>query len=225
MSGTSLAGITFCITGKLSVKRSVFVAKVEAAGATVASTVSKAVTHLVCSDPTTSKAATAKGKGIKIVNEDWVDAKLAGGDGSEIDSADDHSASDDDAMDAAADGTPLQGMTFCITGTLSEKRADFVKKLKDAGGAVATTVTNAVTHLVCSDPSTSKAATAKGKGIKIVDEAWVKNLLSGGTSKGIKKDPKAAKYFKGVDLAGFWDLDSDYTRNFSDQTEISDEVR
>lgn len=73
-------------------------------------------------------------------------------------------------------GNALEGLVFAITGTLSIKvlrrtlclvndrqRADFVAMLEEAGGEVHGSVTNTVTHLICSDPSTSKAATAKGK--------------------------------------------------------------
>lgn len=77
---------------------------------------------------------------------------------------------------AKSSGGALEGLVFAITGTLSIKvlrrtlcpvndrqRADFVAMLEEAGGEVHGSVTNTVTHLICSDPSTSKAATAKGK--------------------------------------------------------------
>lgn len=109
-------------------------------------------------------------------------------------------AADDDSGDDDGDDD-LSGLVFCITGTLSVKRAVFVSKLEAAGATVAKTVTKAVTHLVCSDPNTSKAITAKGKGVAIVDEAWV-NARLGGSG---KKDTSAAKIFgPSFNASGFW---------------------
>lgn len=58
----------------------------------------------------------------------------------------------------------VAGLTFCLSGTLSQKKADVEKTIKSNGGKVASSVTAAVTHVIAADPSTGKAETAKAKG-------------------------------------------------------------
>jgi BRCT domain type II-containing protein len=64
-----------------------------------------------------------------------------------------------------------------LTGTLSVKRAEFEKLIVDNGGRVSKTVTNSVTHLVSSETGTQKCDEAEAKGVKIVDEDWVRNRI------------------------------------------------
>lgn len=45
----------------------------------------------------------------------------------------------------------LSGMTFACTGKTALKREDLTKKIKDNGGAFATTLTKKVPSVVCSD--------------------------------------------------------------------------
>ena len=80
---------------------------------------------------------------------------------------------------AAAGGKPLAGMTICITGTLSEPRAAFEAMLVKHGASVAKTVTNSVTHLISAETGTKKCQDAEAKGVKIVDEDWIRGKISG----------------------------------------------
>jgi BRCT domain type II-containing protein len=66
------------------------------------------------------------------------------------------------------------------SGTLSVKRADFEKLITENGGSVCKTVTNSVTHLVSSETGTKKCDEAEAKGVKIVDEDWVRNQIENG---------------------------------------------
>ena len=67
----------------MSLGRAAFKKKLEAAGAKVSSTVTKATTHLVCTEEEyekdTKKVVTARGRGIPIVSEDWVDECIKSG--------------------------------------------------------------------------------------------------------------------------------------------------
>jgi len=75
--------------------------------------------------------------------------------------------------------SPLSGMCFCITGTLSVSRAEFEKLLLENGATTAKTVTAACTHLVSAETGTKKCQDAEKKGATIVDEDWVRSQLSG----------------------------------------------
>ncbi len=65
-------------------------------------------------------------------------------------------AGDDDGAGAGAGGKPFAGLTFCLTGTLSKKKADVEKMIKAAGGKIAGSVTSAVTHVVAEALGTGK---------------------------------------------------------------------
>ena len=63
------------------------------------------------------------------------------------------------------------------------KRAEFEKLITDNGGRVSKTVTNSVTHLVSSETGTQKCDDAEAKGVKIVDEDWVRTRIESGGGK------------------------------------------
>ena len=70
-----LAGMTFCITGHLSVVRADFEADILAQGGAVTKTVTASTTHLVCSQQGTKKCTDAVSKGLTVVDESWVRAR------------------------------------------------------------------------------------------------------------------------------------------------------
>lgn len=72
-------GFCFCITGKFSMDRKALEALCKANGATTAGSVTKKVTHLLCEDSSTSKAAKAESMGIPVHDEAWVHAQIGGG--------------------------------------------------------------------------------------------------------------------------------------------------
>ncbi len=75
-------------------------------------------------------------------------------------------------------------IVLTLLGTLSVPRAAFESLITENGGTVAKTVTNSVTHLVSSETGTKKCQDAEAKGVTIVDEKWVRDRISMGSSTG-----------------------------------------
>lgn len=75
-------------------------------------------------------------------------------------------------------------------GTLSVPRAQFEALITANGGSCAKTVTNSCTHLVSSETGTKKCSDAEAKGVKIVNEDWIRTLIGGGGSVGVTAPPK-----------------------------------
>ena len=79
----ALAGAVFCISGTLSVSKSEMTATLKGAGATVAASFTKKVTHLLSSEQDvqakTAKVIKAMGSGTPIVLESFVGACVAAG--------------------------------------------------------------------------------------------------------------------------------------------------
>lgn len=72
------AGFVFAIAGKLSRGRAEIKADIEARGGVVKSSVTKDVTHLLAEGgKETAKITAARDKGIAVVDEAWLDEKLA----------------------------------------------------------------------------------------------------------------------------------------------------
>lgn len=75
---------------------------------------------------------------------------------------------------------PLAGMSFCVTGTLSEPRGAIHQQIKAAGGEVHTAVKKGTTYLVAGEKvGKTKLAAAEKKGAKVLDEAGLRALLAG----------------------------------------------
>ncbi len=72
----------------------------------------------------------------------------------------------------------LTGYRIAITGSTKTKRADLEKFISDNGGENKSSVSKSCTHLVIADinSTSSKAATARKLGIKLVDEESLLNL-------------------------------------------------
>jgi NAD-dependent DNA ligase len=164
----------------------------------------RCITSVGCSAETgTKKCQDAEAKGIAIVDEAWVRARLPGGGGSVASASaskavrasasnnrkqaileDDveEKRGNDSGSAAESGGVALKGFVFAITGTLSVPRAQFEKLITDNGGQVAKSVTNACTHLVSAETGTKKCQDAEEKGCAIVDEDWVRSkILKGST--------------------------------------------
>ena len=69
------------------------------------------------------------------------------------------------------------GMVICISGTLSQPRADFTKLIQSNGGKVSSSVTSATTHLITTpnelESKTAKVEQALAKNLPIVGEKWI----------------------------------------------------
>ena len=73
---------------------------------------------------------------------------------------------------------PLQGQTFCITGTLSSiSRSRAQARIKFLGGAATSSVTRKTTYLVVGENPGSKVATAQRLGTEIIDEDKLLEIL------------------------------------------------
>lgn len=71
----------------------------------------------------------------------------------------------------------LAGMTFCITGTLSEPRDKFEKIIADNGGKTTSSVSKKTTYLLAGENAGSKLDKAKQLGVKILNEKEFEELL------------------------------------------------
>ena len=80
---------------------------------------------------------------------------------------------------AAAEG-PLSGKTLVVTGTLAQPRAEVQKRIEDAGGKIAGSVSKKTSYLVAgADTGKTKLEAAQKHGVTIVDEAGLEKLLAG----------------------------------------------
>lgn len=71
----------------------------------------------------------------------------------------------------------LAGMTFCITGTLSEPRDKFETIIADNGGKTTSSVSKKTTYLLAGENAGSKLEKAKQLGVKILNEKEFEELL------------------------------------------------
>jgi DNA ligase (NAD+) len=80
---------------------------------------------------------------------------------------------------AAAEG-PLSGKTLVVTGTLTQPRAEVQKRIEDAGGKIAGSVSKKTSYLVAgADTGKTKLEAAQKHGVTVVDEAGLEKLLAG----------------------------------------------
>lgn len=68
------------------------------------------------------------------------------------------------------DQGPFVGMTFCVTGTLSEPRKSIQSRIKAAGGKVVGSVSGNLSVLVAGENAGSKLAKAEGLGVSVWSE-------------------------------------------------------
>ena len=75
----------------------------------------------------------------------------------------------------------LSGLSFCFTGTLSQKRSVLEKMVTDLGGTISSVSRN-LTYLVTGDVDSTSSKTKKAKdlGIKIIDEEQFLKILNEG---------------------------------------------
>ena len=64
----------------------------------------------------------------------------------------------------------LDGKSFCITGTLSKGRKEFVALIEDNGGRFSSSVNAKLDYLICGEECGSKKDKAEKLGIKIIEE-------------------------------------------------------
>lgn len=75
----------------------------------------------------------------------------------------------------------LTGKSFCLTGTMVNKRADLEKMIEDAGGSIKGTVGKGLSFLVIADPensTTTKAEKARKLGTALISEDDLLEMMS-----------------------------------------------
>ena len=86
----------------------------------------------------------------------------------------------------AVEGGPFDGMTFCVTGTLSESRKSIQARIKAAGGKVVSSVSGNLSVLVAGENAGSKLAKAQ----KLAVTIWNENeLLAAIGMEGVTNEP------------------------------------
>ena len=78
---------------------------------------------------------------------------------------------------AGAQSEALAGLIFVLTGTLSQPRGAFKKRIEAAGGKVTGSVSKKTSYVVAGSDPGSKAVKAADLGIEILDEAGIEALL------------------------------------------------
>ena len=76
----------------------------------------------------------------------------------------------------------FEGMTFCITGTLSQPRKVIQLMVKGAGGKVVGSISGKLDVLIAGENAGSKLAKAEGLGVTIWDENALNQALQGSTN-------------------------------------------
>jgi DNA ligase (NAD+) len=88
-----------------------------------------------------------------------------------------------------AEGGPLEGRTFVLTGTLPElTRDDATSRIKRAGGKVTGSVSKKTDYVVAGDSPGTKLAKAQELGTEILDEAGLLELVGDGGGGGGASD-------------------------------------
>jgi len=76
---------------------------------------------------------------------------------------------------------PLGGAKFCITGEMSNPRAEVEKMIKKNGGVIVSSVSKNTTYLLTNETesSSSKFLKAKSLGVPVIDESKLMKLIEG----------------------------------------------
>jgi len=78
----------------------------------------------------------------------------------------------------AASGGPLDGMTFCLTGTLQRPRKEVQMTIKAAGGKVVGSVSSQLSVLVAGEKAGSKRTKAESLGVQVWNEQQLEAALA-----------------------------------------------
>jgi len=73
----------------------------------------------------------------------------------------------------------LNGLTFCITGTLSRSRKEIALSISSDGGKVISSVSSKLDYLVAGNSAGSKLDKANRLGVKVISERDLIQLLDG----------------------------------------------
>src|SRR5689334_15779208 len=92
---------------------------------------------------------------------------------------------DDDAKSPVASkkatgSKPLSGLALCISGNFTKSQAEMKAWIKKLGGTVESTPNKSCDYLIVEQYGSSKTQTAEKNGIKMMKEAWLREVESKG---------------------------------------------
>ncbi|MBA45531.1 MAG: hypothetical protein CMB31_02960 [Euryarchaeota archaeon] len=82
----------------------------------------------------------------------------------------------------------LDGLSFCITGSLSRPRKEIAEEIKNAGGKVVSSVSGNLDYLVAGESAGSKLQKAHDLGVAILNENNLQSLLNENESNSLQQD-------------------------------------
>ena len=88
-----------------------------------------------------------------------------------------------------AEGGIFDGMTFCVTGTLTEPRKSIQARIKAAGGKVVGSVSGNLSVLIAGENAGSKLAKAEKLGVQVWDEETLLGRISGQPEEQVSPSP------------------------------------
>ena len=174
LTGVPLAGLTFCVTGKVNYGTRVELHNfIESKGGKVASSVTKGVDYLITNTPfsNTTKNKAARANGCRIISEaDFMDLVHTGKQPSDFNKREQPESPYETHVYES-----VKGKTFCITGRVNfpGKRAALQAYIRSLGGYNADTVDYGVDYLITNDPfsgSTKNKLARRMVGCKIITE-------------------------------------------------------
>lgn len=80
---------------------------------------------------------------------------------------------------STAEKKPLDGLSICITGTLSKERSYFQDLIESNGGKFASSVTSKTSYLVAGEGGGSKRKKAESLGVPVISEAELERMING----------------------------------------------
>jgi DNA ligase (NAD+) len=85
---------------------------------------------------------------------------------------------------------PLAGLTFVLTGTLSQPRRVFEERIKEAGGIIHDSVSKLTRYLLAGTGAGIKIENARTFGTEILDESGLDALLGKRQNSEVKQHPE-----------------------------------
>ena len=76
-------------------------------------------------------------------------------------------------------GGLLEGLSFCVTGSLSRPRKEIAEVIKNVGGKVVSSVSGNLDYLVAGESAGSKLEKAMALEVKILNESELDDLIGG----------------------------------------------
>ena len=86
-------------------------------------------------------------------------------------------------------GDALKGLSFVLTGSLSEPRDVFKARLEALGARVSSSVSKKTSYLVAGEDPGSKLDKAQASGVTVLDEAGLHELLADAEAAGTFAPP------------------------------------